>query len=140
LSDEKCAREHSAKRIAEHASDYLAGSASRSLPELKLGAFAPPLPATQVFDPFHPGRCLRVGFVMPLYFFRIRNGRYSGASEVGSECADRDEAWKELTNVCADIAGGISRKLRENSEWHMEMLNEEKQPVFRISIVAETLD
>jgi hypothetical protein len=77
---------------------------------------------------------------MALYFFRIRNGRYSGASEIGSECADRAEAWKELTNVCADIAGGISKKLRENSEWHMEMLDEQKQPVFRIRIVAETLD
>ena len=77
---------------------------------------------------------------MALYFFRIRNGRYSGASEIGSECADRAEAWKELTNVCADIASGISRKLRENSEWHMEMLDEQRQPIFRISIVAETLD
>jgi hypothetical protein len=77
---------------------------------------------------------------MPLYFFRIRNGRYSGASEVGSECADRDAAWKQLTNVCGDIAGGISRKLQENAEWQMEMLDEQKQPVFRIRIVAETLD
>src|ERR1700752_2386197 len=86
--------------------------------------------------------CLRACrfLVMALYFFRIRNGRYSGASEIGSECADRAEAWKELTNVCADIASGISRKLRENSEWHMEMLDEQKQPVFRIRIVAETLD
>ena len=77
---------------------------------------------------------------MPLYFFRIRNGRYSGASDQGTECADRDAAWKELTNVCADMAGGISRKLKENSEWHLELLDESKQPVFRIRIVGETLD
>ena len=77
---------------------------------------------------------------MPLYFFRIRNGRYSGASEHGTECADRDAAWKEMTNVCADMAAGISRKLAENSEWKLEMLDETKQVIFRISIVAETLD
>jgi hypothetical protein len=77
---------------------------------------------------------------MPLYFFRIRNGRYSGASEHGTECADRDAAWKELTSVCADMASGISRKLAENSEWKLEMLDEAKQVVFRIRIVAETLD
>ena len=77
---------------------------------------------------------------MPLYFFRIRNGRYSGASDQGTECADRDAAWKELTNVCADMAGGISRKLKQNSEWHLELLDESRRPVFRIRIVGETLD
>jgi hypothetical protein len=77
---------------------------------------------------------------MPLYFFRIRNGRYSGASDYGTECADRDAAWRELTTVCADMASGISRKLAENSEWQMELLDEAKQPVFRIRIVGETIN
>ena len=75
---------------------------------------------------------------MPLYFFRIRNGRYSGASDHGAELADRDAAWKELTRVCGDVVGGISRKLKENSEWQMELLDESKKPVFRIRLVAET--
>ena len=56
---------------------------------------------------------------MPLYFFRIRNGRYSGCAEQASEFADRDAAWREMTHVCADMAAGIARKLQENSEWHM---------------------
>jgi hypothetical protein len=77
---------------------------------------------------------------MPLYFFRIRNGRFSGASEQGTECADRNAAWKALTSACADMAAGISRKLNQNSEWQMELLDESKQPVFRIRIVAESLD
>ena len=77
---------------------------------------------------------------MPLYFFRIRNGRDSGASDQGTECADRDAAWKELTNVCAEMASGISRKLKQNSEWHLELLDESRRPVFRIRIVGETLD
>jgi len=45
-----------------------------------------------------------------------------------------------MTSVCADMAAGIARKLRENSEWHMELLDEAKEPVFRIRIVAETID
>jgi hypothetical protein len=77
---------------------------------------------------------------MSLYFFRIRNGQYSGAADQGTEHADRKEAWQELTTVCADMAGPISRKLAENSEWQLELLDESKQPVFRIRIVAETLD
>ncbi|MGY2937177.1 hypothetical protein ACVWZ6_006779 [Bradyrhizobium sp. GM6.1] len=56
---------------------------------------------------------------MPLYFFRIRNGRYSGCADQASEFADRDLAWKEMTSVCADMAAGIARKLQENSEWNM---------------------
>jgi len=77
---------------------------------------------------------------MPLYFFRIRNGRYSGASDQGIELADRDAAWRELTSVCADIVGGISRKLKQNSQWEMELLDESKRPVFRVRLVAEALD
>ena len=77
---------------------------------------------------------------MPLYFYRIRNGCYSGASDQGTEYADREAAWKEMTSRCADMASGISRKLKENSEWQFELLDEARQPVFRIRIVAETLD
>ena len=77
---------------------------------------------------------------MPLYFFRIRNGRYSGASDSGTELADRAAAWNELTSVCADIVGGISRRLKEDSEWAMELLDESRRPIFRIRLVAESLD
>jgi hypothetical protein len=76
---------------------------------------------------------------MPQYYFRIRNGRFMGAADQGTECADHGAAWKEMTNVCADMATGILRKLTENSEWQLELLDEAKEPVFRIRIVAESL-
>ncbi len=68
------------------------------------------------------------------------NGRYAGSSDRGTEFSDRDAAWKELTGVCGDMVGGISRKLKENGEWQMELLDASKKPVFRIRLVAETLD
>lgn len=77
---------------------------------------------------------------MPLYFFRIQNGLYSGSAEHASEFPDRDAAWKEMTSVCADMAAGISRTLKENSEWQMDLLDETRQPVFRIRIVGESFD
>jgi hypothetical protein len=77
---------------------------------------------------------------MPLFFFRIPNGQYAGSSDCGAEFADRDAAWKELTSVCGDMVGGISRKLKENDEWQMELLDASKKPVFRIRLIAETLD
>lgn len=33
----------------------------------------------------------------------------------------------------------VSRKLPENAEWQMELLDESKKPIFRIRLVAETL-
>lgn len=80
-----------------------------------------------------------MGSKMSLYFFRISHGRYSGASEHGSEFESREAAWAEMTKVCGNLLGGISRSLKQNAEWRMELLDEVKKPVFRIRLVAETL-
>jgi hypothetical protein len=76
---------------------------------------------------------------MPLYFFRIRNGRFSGATDCGTELPDHDAAWQELTKVCGDLVGSISRNLKQNNEWQMELLDESKKAVFRIRVVGETV-
>jgi hypothetical protein len=90
------------------------------------------------------GKCSRGGpthgFYMSLYFFRISHGRYSGASDQGSEFESREAAWAEMTKVCANLLGGISRNLKQNAEWHMELLDEAKKPIFKIRLVAESLD
>ena len=44
---------------------------------------------------------------MSLYFFRVQNGRYSGAPDNGVEFTDREAAWVEMTKVCGDLVGGI---------------------------------
>jgi hypothetical protein len=44
-----------------------------------------------------------------------------------------------MTKVCGNLLSGISRSLKQDSEWHMELLDESKKPVFRIRLVAETL-
>ena len=76
---------------------------------------------------------------MPMYFFRISSGRYAGASDQGSEFESREAAWAEMTKVCANLLGGISRGLKPNAEWCMELLDENKKPVFRVSLVGETV-
>jgi hypothetical protein len=76
---------------------------------------------------------------MALYFFRISHGRYSGASDLGSDFESREAAWSEMTKVCANLVGGISRSLKQNAEWQMELLDEGKRPVFRIRLVAEAM-
>ena len=58
---------------------------------------------------------------MSLYFFRIKNGRYCGASNE-FEVAGRDAAWTEMTKICGDLLGGIARRLTHEAEWQMELL------------------
>jgi hypothetical protein len=76
---------------------------------------------------------------MPLYYFRIRNGRFNGASDHGTELDDDKKAWEELARVCGDLVGSITRNLKQDSEWSIELLDEAKKPAFRIRLVAETL-
>ena len=78
------------------------------------------------------------GFIMSLFYFRISHGHYSGAADLGSEFESRDAAWADMTKVCANLVGGISRSLKQNSEWQMELLDETKKPVFRIRLIAES--
>lgn len=77
---------------------------------------------------------------MPRFYFRILSGGFSGASDSTFDVEDRGAAWAEMTNVCSDLVGSISRNLKQNTEWQMELLDESKKPLFRIRLVAETLD
>ncbi|MGT2437561.1 DUF6894 family protein [Bradyrhizobium betae] len=76
---------------------------------------------------------------MSLYFFRISSGRYSGAADHPYEFEDRAAAWTEMTEVCANLLGSIARGLKRDAEWRMELLDEDRKPVFRISLVGETM-
>ena len=76
---------------------------------------------------------------MSLFFFRVSRGRYSGASDQPYEFENRQAAWTEMTAVCSNLVGGVSRALEQDAEWHMELLDDAKKPVFRIRLVAESL-
>jgi hypothetical protein len=76
--------------------------------------------------------------IMPLYFFRISHGRFAGASDQGAEFDSREAAWSEMTKVCGNLLGSLSRSLKQDAEWQMELLDEAKKPVFRIRLVAES--
>jgi len=48
--------------------------------------------------------------------FSIRKWPVRRACGYGIDLADRDAAWTEMTNVCGDLVGGISRDLKQNAE------------------------
>ena len=77
--------------------------------------------------------------IMSMYFFRISHGHFAGASDQGAEFESREAAWADMTKVCGNLLGSISRSLKENAEWQMELLDEAKKPVFRIRLVAESV-
>ena len=84
---------------------------------------------------------MRIGLeAMPVFFFSIGHGEYGDVSNVGVELPDRSAALKEMTGICRDMIGDVSRQLVENAEWQMELLDERRKPVFRIRLIAETLD
>jgi uncharacterized protein DUF6894 len=80
-----------------------------------------------------------VQLAMPVFFFSVRHGEDACVNNDGAEFADHNAAWKEMTGVCGDMIADISRELSENAEWQMELLDESRRPVFRIRLVAETL-
>jgi hypothetical protein len=79
---------------------------------------------------------------MPLYSFHISNGAFSDAADggFGFELADGTAAWAEMTGVCADLLGSVSLGLKQDSEWSLELRDETKKPLFRMRLVAESLE
>ncbi|WP_423962884.1 DUF6894 family protein [Bradyrhizobium sp.] len=75
---------------------------------------------------------------MPSFSFRTKTGETSCASDE-CELPDIGAAWSEMTKVCGNLIGDASRKLQQNSDWQMELLDRSNKPLFRIRLVAETL-
>lgn len=76
--------------------------------------------------------------VVPLYKFRTFDGQ-SVTSGAAICFTGPDAAWAEMVKVCADLVGGIARNLRENSDWHLELLDDADKPCFRINLTAKSL-
>jgi uncharacterized protein DUF6894 len=86
------------------------------------------------------GPTKRNDFAVPRYHFRIQQGEFSGAPDLGTEFADDNAAWAELAKVSGDLLGSVARKLKQNASWRIELLDDARKPVFRVSLTAETLD
>ena len=61
---------------------------------------------------------------MAIFFFSVQHGEDACVNNDGTEFTDHNAAWKEMTGVCGDMIADISRKLPENAEWQMELLDQ----------------
>jgi hypothetical protein len=75
-----------------------------------------------------------------MYFIRVRQGMYWGGPDHVIESADRQTAWVEMTKVCGDFIGNACRMLEQNSDWSMELLDQDKKCAARIRLVAESFE
>jgi hypothetical protein len=74
---------------------------------------------------------------MSLFSFHIQSPVQAGSSDPFEICGH--DAWDEMTKVCADFIGEATLKLTQGSEWKMDLLDDARKPVFRIRLLAETL-
>ena len=77
---------------------------------------------------------------MPLLFLPDQSRSFRGAPPIkGSEFESKAAAWAEMTKVSGNLLGSIARSLQQNAEWQMELLDEAKEPVFRIRLISESV-
>ena len=74
---------------------------------------------------------------MSLFSFHIQSPVQAGSSDPFE--ISGHAAWDEITKVCADFIGEATLKLTQGSEWKMDLLDDARKPVFRIRLLAETL-
>ena len=74
---------------------------------------------------------------MPINYLRAPNGCHRGASDTSFQLPNNDCAWVDMPKVCGDPVGDVlcSFEQSPSGEWNASM-----EPLFRIRIVAETLD
>jgi hypothetical protein len=76
---------------------------------------------------------------MPVYYFNIAHGIFSGAPETALDFKDDNAACAGMNAVCRDLIADVVRDCALHSNWHIETLDQARKAIFRISLVAETI-
>jgi hypothetical protein len=87
------------------------------------------------------GRRIRRAYLhlqqVPLYRFRVRQGKLSSAQGVEAVLKDGAAAWHEAAQICADLARDIMSGLKAEPEWLMEVTDETGVTLFTFRFTAE---
>jgi hypothetical protein len=70
---------------------------------------------------------------MPRYFFNTHGAR-ENPDEDGEILPDDEVAWKEATIIAGEIFKDMDGKLRPGQEWKLEVLSEDRKPLYMIQI------
>jgi uncharacterized protein DUF6894 len=75
---------------------------------------------------------------MANYTFRNRQGGRSKRS-VASDWPNDGAARREAEGMFADMARDVAGDLEKHAEWQMEVADESEKPIFRLSLLAESM-
>jgi hypothetical protein len=75
---------------------------------------------------------------MANYTFQIRQGERSKRS-VASDWPNDSAARREAEGMFADMARDVAGNLEKHSEWQMEVADDSGKPIFRLSLLAESI-
>jgi len=70
---------------------------------------------------------------MPRYFFNTHGARET-PDEDGEILPDDEVAWQEATIIAGEIFKDMDGKFRPGQEWSLEVLSEDRKPLYRIRI------
>ena len=77
---------------------------------------------------------------MPRFVFQVQQARLPGVPAIEDVLSDSFAARKTALGMCADLAKDIVAGLTEDSEWRLDVRDESGKPVFRLSLIAESLE
>jgi hypothetical protein len=75
---------------------------------------------------------------MPRYFFNMRGVRPSIDQE-GEELPDDEAAWQEATIIAGELFRDIDGKFRPGQELALEVTDDQRNPLYMISIGAKQM-
>jgi hypothetical protein len=76
---------------------------------------------------------------MPRFLFQVQQGKVPGPFALEDVLSDHYAARKAALGIYADLAKDIVSGLTDDSEWRLNVLDEHGNPVFRISLLVESL-
>jgi hypothetical protein len=72
---------------------------------------------------------------MPRYFFNVHEGN-TEPDNIGEELRDDATAWYEATIIAGELFKDIDGKFQPGQEWSLEVLDEQRHPLYFIVISA----
>jgi hypothetical protein len=77
---------------------------------------------------------------MPRFIFQVQQGKFSEIPAIEDILCDSYAARKAALGICADLAKDIVNRLTDDSEWRLDVLDESGKPIFRLRLLAESLE
>jgi hypothetical protein len=75
---------------------------------------------------------------MQRYSFRVTRGKHI-RQDIASNLIDDQAAQREALAIFSDLARSFGNDIEANPEWQIEVTNEAGTPIFRLTLLAESL-